>query len=573
MKARTSLKFIYSTTRGYRIVFMILLVCVIGNSLTTLLYPGLIGEIVDAIFYAQELDYFFKIFLLYLGVYLGNQVINCVLNYCYAYLKAGYLMSIRKAVCLKMQQVQAKFFFSFHTGDVIQRVNADVDKFLDFIHSNLFFSVSDAIHLIGSIVYISFLSKWLALICICMIPVMYYVTRYFVKILSERNRNLETKKGILAAWILEIMNGLSEVKLLNANQKMHRDYIGRSREIVDEEIAVSYQEILVQRVNVLILLAGQLVFFSFSASCIIKGTMSVGSFVAGCTYFTTCVGYYKNFINRISEAIKNTIAINRISEIMLYEEDKDEGEECSVLNGKISFLDVQFSYDSRLIFHHLSFEIEPGEHVVIVGRNGEGKSTIINLLCGFFQKSDGRICIDDVEIEKYSLKCLREKIGVVAQQSVLFDNTIRYNLIFTSDSSRDEELWEVLKRVGLFEEFQHTEHGLDTVLGTGERELSGGQKQRLVIARMLLKKPDILILDEATSAIDGESQMKIEEIIRTEYRNHTVISVAHRFSAILQADRILVLDGGRIIAHGTHEELYASCEQYRSLYEHAKVSE
>lgn len=572
MKSKNNLKFIYFSTKGYRVIFLILFICVMCNALTTLFFPWFIGKIIDAIFYAQDLTLFLMCFLVYLGVYLGNQLINCGLNYCYAHLKSIYLVNIRKKCFEKIQQVQANFFPSMKTGDIIKRINSDVDKFLDFIHFNIFFSISDALHLIGSILYIFFISNFLGFICILIVPIMYYMTRYFVKILSVKNKKLEKDKGILAAWIFEITNGLNEIKLLNANRKMHGDYMKYSTEIVDAEIDVSYKNIQVQRINVLILLIGQLIFYVISAYCIKENTMTVGQFVAGCTYFTTCSAYYKNFINRISETVKNIIAIERVREIILYDEEKNENDGLYInsFDGKIIFSNVEFSYDNTKILDNLSLSISQGEHIAIVGKSGEGKSTIVNLLCGFYKKKSGKILIDDLEIEKYSLKCLREKLGVVAQQSVIFDNTVRYNLIFSDDKTRDDELWNVLMKVDLFQEIKNTEDGLDALIGTGGRQLSGGQQQRLVIARMLLKNPDILILDEATSAIDGDSQLKIEEIIKNEYRNNTVISIAHRFSTILQADRILVLDRGSIIAQGNHNDLYNSCDVYRNLYDNAK---
>lgn len=575
MKSKRIFKFVYSSTKGYRFIFFVLFICVIGNALTTLLFPSLIGKIVDALFYEKDVTLFFMFFLTYMGVYLGNQLINCGLNYCYAHLKATYLVNIRKKCFARIQQVKAQFFITMNTGDIIKRIHSDVDKFLDFIHFNLFFSVSDALRLIGSIIYIFFVSKLLGLICILIVPIMYCVTRHFMNILLIKSKKLEKDKGILAAWIFEIMSGLSEIKLLNANQKMYRDYMQYSKEIVDSEIDVSYKNIQVQRINVLILLIGQLIFYIISAYCIMDNTISVGMFVAGCTYFSTCSTYFKNFINRISDAVKNIVALERVGEIFLYDEEKSEndGVHMKSLGGKIDFLNVAFSYDTTRILNNLSFGISQGEHIAIVGKSGEGKSTIVNLLCGFYEKSSGKILIDDVEIEKYSLKCLREKLGVVTQHSVVFSGTVRYNLIFSDDKTRDDDLWNVLMKVDLYDEIKNTEDELNTLIGAGGRELSGGQKQRLVIARMLLKKPDILILDEATSAIDGDSQLKIGEIVKSEYRNNTVISIAHRFSTILQADRILVLDHGCMIAQGNHSDLYKSCDVYKSLYDNAKSLE
>lgn len=572
---KKKIEYVYSTTKGYRLIFLLLFIFVIGNALTTLFFPHIIGEIVDSIFYTQNFELFFLCFFTYFGVYLGNQLINCGLNYCYAYLKSTYLVNIRKVCFEKIQSLKAPFFSLMNTGDLISRINVDIDKFLDFIHFNVFFSISDALHLLGGIIYILFISKALGIICIVLIPIMYYITKYFVEILTKMNREIETKKGTLAAWIFEIMTGLTEVKLLNANRKMSTDYMKYSQEIIDEEISISYKNIQAERINVFILLVGQLVFYVLSAYCISNDKMSVGQFVAGCTYFTTCSAYFKNFIGRISGIVKNMISIERVQEIILFEEEKkeDEGLFVNSLKGDISFSNVKFSYDEAIVLNGVDFDILAGEYVAIVGKSGEGKSTIANLLCGFYSLNSGEILIDNKRIDKYSLKSLRERIGVVSQQNIVFEKSVRYNLIFSENHSRDNEIREVLRKVGLIRDIENEEYGLDTVIGNDGRQLSGGQRQRLVIARMLLRKPDILILDEATSAVDGESEENINDIIRSEYSNNTVISIAHRFSTILSADRIIVLDKGKIAAQGKHEALYETCELYRNLYENARGNE
>ena len=570
-KMKRKIEYVYSTTKGYRIMFLLLFIFVIGNALTTLLFPFMIGKIVDSILYSQQFNLFYTYFLIYFGIYMGNQLINCGLNFCYANLKSTYLVNIKKSCFEKIQRLKASFFSTINTGDIISRINDDVDKFLDFIHFDFFFSINDILHLFGGIIYILHISKLLGGICIIIIPIMYYITKYFVEILTILNREIERKRGKLSAWIFEIMAGLTEIKLLNANHKMSVDYMNYSQKIVDEEIRVSYKNIQSQRINILVLLVGQLVFYVISAFCISNSKMSVGEFVAGCTYFTTCSTYYKNFITRISDVVKHMISIERVHEIMLYDEEKEEnkGITTKLLKGDIKFLNVKFSYEDRLILNGINFEIPTGEYVSIVGKSGEGKSTIVNLLCGFYPLDSGRILIDNESIEKYSLKCLRDRIGIVSQQSIVFEKSIRYNLIFSDELYRDNEIKNILRKVGLINDIVNEYGSLDTIISEKERQLSGGQKQRLIIARMLLRKPDILVLDEATSAIDDESEIKINKVIRDEYKNNTVISIAHRFSTILRADRIIVLNQGKIIAQGKHDTLYKSCDLYRNLYDNA----
>lgn len=565
---KDNLKFLYQTTHGYRIKFFWLLLFVIFNAVTSMTFPYMIGLIVDSIFYNGDYARFFMFFSFYAVVYLINQIFNCGLNYCFAILKSSYLIHIRKMCFSHLTKIKPKILVYANSGDIIKRLDTDVDKFLDFIHFNLFFSLNDLLRLIGAIIYLTAVSKLLGLLSIVIIPIMYYVSKYFVMILSVKYRKIEDDKGILSAWIYEILNGFSEIKLLNAGNKIFCDYMSVSKKIVDEEKEASYESIKTERINAFIILLGQLMIYCVSAYYICGSHMTIGQFVTCCTYFAACAAYYKNFNDRIAGAVTNMISIARVREFLDLKEENDviDGLNHIIEKGEIIYENVCFSYDQAPVLKGVNLHIADGECIAIVGKSGEGKSTLIDLLSGIYFKGSGCIKIDGIEIEKYSLNSLRSQIGMVQQKSVIFENTIRFNITFSEEKKEDDKIWEILKTVNLYDEIKNLSNGLDTRLGKGERELSGGQKQKISIARVLYKKPKILIFDEATSAIDGDSERKIDSVIREEFKGKTTIIIAHRFSSILRANRIIVLDRGKVAAEGQHEFLLSSCDVYRKLY-------
>ena len=419
-----------------------------------------------------------------------------------------------------------------------------------------------------SIGYLLFTNIWLGLVAVIMTPIMAYSIQYFTTKLKERYQMIQSERGLVDAWILEMMTGISQWKILNANIKVRNDYLSKTKHIIGEEIKVGYLELRSANINEALTLIGQLCVFFVAALCISRGSMTAGQFVACATYFSTCATYYNSLGKKITDISSNIVGIKRVKDFMTWKEEQDLSTACDrfIRDGNISFSDVSFGYGEEIVLKNLNLQIGANEKVVFVGKSGEGKSTILQLLCRFYKPTCGKICIDDIPIEEYTLSSIRSQIAVVQQENGLFSGSLRKNIIFSDDRTNDDRIWEILKGLKLKEIVDEFPEGLDTIVGSGGRELSGGQKQRIAIARCIFRRPKVLLLDEATSALDTETEQAVNSFVNEQLPETTILSVAHRFSTVLSAEKIIIMEDGRVTDIGRHETLIQRNALYQFLY-------
>ncbi len=569
------MKFIYSTTKGYRGRFFFLLLSVLFGTVSGAMFPYVTGKIVDEIFYKQQMRGFLLYFFLYAGLYFLNQCGHGMLNYLWAHLEASYVVDIRKRCFKHLLQLKAAVWTDIKSGDVMKRIMDDTECFLEFIHRSLFYVTANFLQLAISIGYLLYTNLLLGLVAIVLTPVMAWSIRYFAAKLQVRQKNIRKKKGLAEAWILEMMTGISQWKLLNAHNKVKRDYETKNRQVVEEEVGAGYLELVSVNVNEALTLLGQLFVYCIAAFCIVRNTITVGQFVACASYFATCASYYNALGKKITNIAVNMAGIGRVEELLSWEVEEDfpDAEDIEIRKGSIRFQEVSFGYDEQnadgrnRVLEKFSLRIEAGEKVAFVGRSGEGKSTLLQLLCRLYEPWEGEIYVDDVHLTDYTLSSLRRQIAVVQQENGLFHGSLRENICLSEDRGQDARIWEILEGLKLKELVEQWPEGLDTLIGSGSREMSGGQKQRVAIARCIFRKPKILLLDEATSALDEATEREVNAFIYAELPDTAILSVAHRFSTVLAADKAVVIEQGRVAAVGEHECLMRENELYRTLYE------
>lgn len=562
------MRYIFKTTKGFRFQLLILLFTVISSTVTGALFPYAIGKIVDQVFYVQEIRGFLVWFFVYAGLYLLNQCLHGGLNYIWARLEVTYLVEIRKISFAHLLRLKAAALTKLQSGDIMRRIMEDTECFLEFIHRSLFYVCANLIQLLISIGYLLYTNLAIGIISIVITPVMAYCIRYFSAKLKQKYQEIRENKGFVDAWILEMMTGIVEWKLLNASEKVRRDYHDKTRRVVEEEKGAGYIAIASDSINQALTLLGQLCIYGFAAIGIGKGTMTVGQFVACAAYFSTCAAYYNSLGQKITDISKNLVGIKRVEDFMSWEEEQDgnEAEDLDITTGSICFSDVSFGYEGIEVLRGINLEIAQGDKVVFVGKSGEGKSTLLYLLCRLYEPDRGMIFIDHKPLAAYTLSSLRSQIAVVWQENGLFHGSLRENIVLSDDKSQDSRILEILEGLCLSELVETLPDGLDTMVGNGEREFSGGQRQRLAIARSIYRKPKILLLDEATSALDVKTESLVNAYIYRELPDTTVISVAHRFSAVLSSKKAVVLEQGQVSAVGTHEELLKTNALYHTLY-------
>lgn len=572
------MKYIFRTTKGYRLKLTALFGSVIFGTVTGAMFPFCIGKIVDQIFYIRQMKGFLLCFFLYAGLYFLNQCGHSVLNYLWAHLKITYVVDIRRQCFAHLLRLRAGVLTHIKSGDVMRRIQEDTECFLEFIHRSLFYVLANFIQLAISIGYIFYTNVYLGALTVVMTPIMAYSIRFFSAKIKEKQQLLQTKKGLADAWIQEMMMGLTELKLLNAQPRAQRQYREKTESILRDEIGAGYLSLKSETVNEALVLAGQLCLYGIAAFFVAGESMTMGQFVACAAYFSTCAAYYNALARKLTDINANLVGIRRVEEFFSWEEETDlpSAGSHSLAQGSIRFENISFGYGDGLVLKHFDLSVASGEKIAFVGKSGQGKSTLLQLLCRFHDPLEGNIYVDGKCLTDYTYASLRSQIAVVWQDNALFHGSLRKNIIFSDDKSRDPCLWKILEGLRLKELVEEFPEGLDTIMGSGGRSLSGGQKQRIAIARCICRQPKILLLDEATSALDEDTETAVNAFICQQLPDTTILSVAHRFSTVLAADKAVVMEDGHVTGFGPHDALLEQNTLYRTLweeYQNARIRE
>jgi len=533
------------------------------------LYPYIFGKLVDEVFYVKNMDKFLEIILIYGVIYLFNQGMHFVLNISWAKLMTEFLFDIRRAIFNKVISMKGKELSGLYSGDIINRMSSDTEQVMNFIHWNVFYSFGGLISLSISLAFIFYLCWQLGVLTLILTPISVYLSRYFAKKLKVVNDKIKKKNGLLVSWYFEIIKGLREIRILSAARNVLSRYLGRIIKITRLRIDAMGVSVKSERINSGLSLVVQLFLYSLSAYFIINGQLTLGGFTAIVSYFGKCVGIFNSLNSKITAIADNISSIERIQDILNKESEEynDNRKPILIKNGNISFKNIYFKYNADMeVLEDINFNIKHGDIISLVGYSGAGKSTLANLIFKLYEPLKGAIEIDGININDFNLHNLREQIGIVHQDTYLYKGSIRYNISFSDDKNRDNELYEVLKKAYLFDYVDSLPNKLDTIIGGQNNSLSGGQAQRLAIARVFLKNPKIIIFDEATSSLDFEAELSIKKSWKDLCKNRTIIVIAHRLSTIINSDKIAVIHEGKIVGYDNHNILIKNSTHYIQLF-------
>ena len=569
------LKRVFSYLLPYWKQMFLVLCAIVLSSVLGLLPSVLTGRIIDEGLIGRDLDMLIKLILLSLGVTLGSNLIGVGENYLNNWIAQHITFDMRNQMYRHLQKMSQKFFTSSNQGDIITRMTSDIGGVERVITSTFTSILSNSITLAAAVV-IMFRQNWiLALVGAAVVPLFVIPTRLAGKKRWELTKESQECNDEINGILNETLS-VSGQLLVKLFCKEDYEY-GKYKNVNHRMIRLNIRESMAGRWFWVIISTfssvGPMLLYLVGGILMIKydSSLTVGDVTVLVTLLGRMYGPVNMLLNIQVEWIRSMALFTRIFDYFDMKVDirNPENPEKPILtDGTVEFKDVDFSYtEERQILKKINFKLEGGHSIAIVGPSGSGKSTIINLIPRLYDVNGGSVTFDGVDVRKLDLSFLRDNVGIVSQETYLFNGTIRENLLYAKPDATEEELIEACKKANIYDFIEKQELGLDAVVGNRGLKLSGGEKQRISIARVLLKDPALLIFDEATSSLDSISESKIQEAIDPIIESRTSILIAHRLSTILAADEILVVKDGEIVERGVHADLVKAGGTYTELYE------
>jgi len=478
---------------------------------------------------------------------------------------------LRQTLYFHIQRLSLAWHDQKRTGDLVSTVTSDIDSIQTFISSNLLDALIDALTLLGMVCVMFYINWRFTLIALSVAPVLAVVVFRYTRLIRKASRDVRKKEGEIVSVIQEVLSSMRVVKAFAREDYEDHRLEEESRENVEIALrARGMKARLAPLVQVIVAVGTALVLW-FGARMVLLRSLSPGSLVLFIWYLGKMYKPMQDLSKMTDSWSKATVAYERIREIMDMDgevKDRPGARALKHLNGAIEFDDVTFGYQpDNLIIEDMSFRIKAGQLAAFVGPTGAGKTTIISLIPRFYDPLSGLVKIDGVDIKGYKQKSLRDHISVVLQETVLFQGTIWQNIAYGKPSASRAEIMRAAELANASEFIEKMPKGYDTLVGERGVTLSGGQRQRIAIARAVIRNTPILILDEPSSGLDAESEKLVFEALDRLMQGKTSIVIAHRLSTIRSADVIFVIQDGKLVESGTHDQLAASGGLYSELYE------
>ncbi|MDO4199103.1 MAG: ABC transporter ATP-binding protein [Erysipelotrichaceae bacterium] len=557
--------------KNYLGLFMVDMGCSMGISLLGMFYPIITRMMLNDFIPNQKFNEIVKFGIILLLVYFAKMVMKYCVDF-YGHMCGTYMQAdMRREMFRKIESLPFSYFDNNETGKIMTRIGNDLFEIAELAHHGPETILTAVSALVFAFIYLSNINLNLTLIIFGCSPFLLVIALYV------RKRHLDASRAsreALAEINIEVNSSVSGVRVTkafsNSDKEMEKFEKGnvsfvdaKRKQYRSMAILHSTTNFVTDVFNVVCLISGGIYLYNGQISF---GDYSV--FILSINLFVSPVMQLLNFMEQFENGITG---FEKFVEVMdePVEEDSEDAKDYNNLNGDIKFDDVSFSYTDKEdaeVLNHISFNIKKGTTVALVGPSGGGKTTICSLLPKFYHVESGQISIDGIDIEKISMKSLRENIGIVQQDVFLFSGTIYENILYGRLDASEEEVIAAAKKANIYDYVMSLPDGFDTEIGERGVKLSGGQKQRLSIARVFLKNPSVLILDEATSALDNATEVLIQHSLNTLKEGRTTLVVAHRLSTIKNADKILVVSNGEIVEEGTHSDLLNKNGIYTGLY-------
>ena len=534
--------------------------------------PKLMSLIINNGVAGRDTGYILKTGLLMAAVVVCMAVGGILGSYFAAKASINFTTDLRRDVFKKVQQFSFANIDSFSTGSLVTRLTNDIQQVQNVLTMGLKMALRAPGMFVGALFMAFMMNGRLAAILLVVIPILSLAIGLILKTAFPRFEAMQKKLDRLNSGIQESLTNVRVVKSFVLEDFEIGKFSGLNQDLRDSgmralKIVIATMPVMMFAMNVTTLAV-----VWYGGNLIIGGSMPVGDLTAFTTYIVQILMSLMMLSMVFLQSSRARASLKRITEVLDtvvdLNDDQAARKELRVENGSVEFKDVSFGYGKGgdRVLEHISFKAEPGQTIGIIGATGSGKTSLVQLIPRLYDVTEGAVLVDGVDVRDYSLKNLRNGVGMVLQKNVLFSGTIEENLRWGDEDASREELVKAAVNAQADGFVTAFKNGYHTEIGQGGAGVSGGQKQRLCIARALLKKPKILILDDSTSAVDTATEAAIRESFKNELKDTTRIIIAQRISSVQDADRILVLDDGKIIGSGTHEELLRTCRAYEEIY-------
>ncbi len=546
----------------------LLLICRAGLELVPPLFQR---EIIDEVISARTLSYLGLMKTALIGAYALNQLVQIGDNYVRHALGEKFIFDLRVRLYAYLQKMSLSFFERTSTGELMSRVTNDLSALEHFVTHGSALTAVDFMRLIGGAIILFVLDWRLASLVMLPVPILALAFRHYNTKIRPVYRRVRARLGDINAKLQDNLSGIRVIQAFAREDIEYKRFSRQSERYYRARVkGIRYWSIFFPAIRFFGAM-GTVIVLGVGSLMVVKGQLSLGTLVAFIAYIATIY----DPINRLTEVdniFQEAIAAGeRIFELLdeaMEVKDAPNAIELPVIQGQMVFDRVYFKYGSGdQVLHDVSFSMAPGEVVALVGPSGAGKTSIANLICRFYDPVKGRVAIDGYDLRDIKMNSLRRQVAVVLQDSFLFNNTVAENLHYGKPDASRDELIAAARAANAHDFIIQLPDGYETEIGERGVKLSGGQKQRLALARAILADPRILILDEATSSVDAEAEYLIQQALERVLENRTALIIAHRLSTIRNANKIIVLDRGRIAEAGNHEELMQNGGLYSQLYQ------
>ncbi len=556
----------------------------IGVVLTGIYIPFLTKEIVDDGLVGGQYDIIAKLILMLFGLTIIRIVSQYIRDYIFEHTSQKVLYDFRSDLYNKLQMQSFAYFDKVRTGTLMNRMVGDLQAVRQLLNTGYRDVFEGLFQVVATLAMMITLSPSLTLALVVLVPITFFIMRSMARKLSPIYRQTRASFEDLSSTVQENLTGIRVVKAFGREEYEKEKFEDVTSAWVNNNIKAADIRAVYIPVRRLVMGISTMIILLFGGYLAMQGRVTVGTLLAFNKYMVMLSMPINNASALVNMWENAKASLEKVFELLDEEiilKNKEDALPMPNCQGDIEFRNVQFAYDNTLVLDDITFRMKPGTTTAIMGNTGSGKSTIINLIARFYDCTAGEVLIDGINVQDYDYNELRSNIGIILQETLLFSDTIANNIAFAKPDATQEEIEQAAKIADAHEFILEMPYGYDTVIGERGVGLSGGQRQRIAIARAIIFNPKILILDDATSSVDMETEHEIQTTLKSIMADRTTLVVAHRISSVKDADQILVIDNGKIIEQGTHDELLklggnyhqTFIEQYREFKEESELIE